>query len=115
MNENDEYIPMDEFRQLIIADKHGIDIELAPFICLYEPEIIYLYDRYCNKIGFNFPSKKYKEYIDKLGLQPKIAHLCDATGWYTNEIRVYFDATDEDIKTYEADNLGDNEKRPPAL
>ncbi len=104
---------MDEFKRLIIANKYEISIELAPYICLYDPEVIYLYDRHCNKIGFNFPSKGYKEYLDKLGLQPKIAHECDATGWYTNQLFVYFYATDEDVKAYEeyVNSLGDYEKR----
>ena len=109
-----EIIPkLDLFRQLIIADKYKIAVELAPYISLYDTEVIYLYDRHCNKIGFNFPTKNYKDYLDKLGLQPRLAHECDAKGWYTNDLTVYFYATDEDKQAYEdyINSLGDYEKR----
>lgn len=105
--------PMDELTRQVIAAKYCIDSELAPFICLYDDEIINTFDTLVNKIGFNFPTKNYKEYLDKLGLQPKLAHECDATGWYTNELIVYFHATEEDKKAYEdyVNSLGDYEKR----
>ena len=107
------FVRMDELTRQIIAAKHSIDSELAPFICLYDSEIINTFDTLVNKIGFNFPAKNYKEYLDKLGIQPKLAQECDAKGWYTSELIVYFHASDEDQKVYRdhLKTLTDYEKR----
>lgn len=90
---------LDNLTKMVIAEKHCIDMELAPFIDTYDNDIYNSFDTLCNRIDFVFPEKKCEYYIDKLSIQPKIAHQVSKNMYY-NRIGVYFHSTDEDQKRY---------------